>query len=116
MMLADGASLISARVAATPSITGMRRSMRSTSGRCWWYSSMASCPFAASATTWRSGSVEMIAASPARKTGWSSAIRIRIGGVFCMLTWAGVHARTVRGESLPSIIHRARPSRIPRKE
>ena len=66
------------RVAAMPSRTGMRMSMRTTSGRCSSLCCTASSPSAAVATTVMSSWVSRRAASPARTACWSSTTRARI--------------------------------------
>src|SRR5512146_2052181 len=65
--------------AATPSMTGISTSMRTTSGRSSRESSRAWRPFSAWPTTSKSGCPSMRVASAVRKRGWSSASKIRVG-------------------------------------
>src|SRR5882724_1818158 len=65
-------------MAFTPSTPGIRKSIRVTSGRCFFQSSAACCPSPVSATTSISASCLMIATNPSRTTVWSSATRTRI--------------------------------------
>src|SRR5437879_1548134 len=69
-------------MAFTPSSSGIRKSIKVMSGRCFFQSSAACCPSPVSATTSRSASWLMIATSPSRTTVWSSATRTRITFVF----------------------------------
>ena len=62
------------RVASSPSISGMYKSMSVKSGRCWRKLWIASRPFVASATSRISGSASRIAAMPSRTSGWSSTL------------------------------------------
>ena len=64
-----------AAVAAMPSITGIRMSISTTSGRSSRVLSTASAPFSASATTRMSGVVSSVARSPARISRSSSAVQ-----------------------------------------
>src|SRR6202046_621907 len=66
--------------ASIPSMTGMRTSMRTTSGLSCLRSSTASAPSLAVPTTVKSGCVSSSAANPARTTWWSSATMILIAG------------------------------------
>ena len=77
----------SRRVASTPSIRGIRMSIRMTSGLWRRASSTASTPSAASATTRRSGWASRIIRKPARISAWSSAMSSRSVGA--SLTPAG---------------------------
>src|SRR6202042_1220591 len=67
-------------VASIPSMTGMRTSMRTTSGPSCRLSSTASAPSLAVPTTVKSGCVSSSAANPARTIWWSSATMILIAG------------------------------------
>ncbi len=69
----------SAEIAATPSIVGIRRSIRITSGASAPARRTASAPSPASPTTSNSSSPSNIPISPLRTTGWSSTIITRIG-------------------------------------
>src|SRR6478609_5868897 len=66
-------------VAVIPSMTGIRMSIRSTSGLAAWTSSTAASPLVASPTRSRSAWLRRIILSPALNSGWSSASAIRIG-------------------------------------
>ncbi len=75
-------SLVSAvicRVASMPSMSGMRMSITTTSGRASSTSRTASAPVPASPAISRSGVSATSTRSPARISGWSSASTIRIG-------------------------------------
>src|SRR6267154_3812564 len=61
-----------------PLISGICRSISVMSGRCFLNSTIASCPFAASATNFMSGSAPISAPIPLRRRAWSSTVRIRI--------------------------------------
>src|SRR5689334_19163537 len=65
------------RVASMPSSSGMRMSMRTTSGSRRPAMATASPPSEASPTTSRSSSASRIILNPARTSAWSSAIRMR---------------------------------------
>src|SRR5690606_35954004 len=67
------------RVASRPPMPGMERSMTTTSGFSLSTASIASSPVPASPTTTMSSSASRRARSPARRTTWSSARRMRIG-------------------------------------
>jgi hypothetical protein len=67
----------SRRVASTPSRTGMRASIRTTSGRSRRAAWTAWSPSAASPTTWMSGSASRIIRNPARTSAWPSASSTR---------------------------------------
>src|SRR5690606_26551344 len=67
------------RIADTPSIPGIRRSMRTTSGSSAAALSTASLPSAASPTTSKASSLANIPRKPSRTTGWSSTRSRRIG-------------------------------------
>src|SRR6266568_2480067 len=69
-------------MAFTPSIPGIRKSIKVMSGRCLFQSSAACCPSPVSATTSMSASCLMIATRPSRTTVWSSATRTRITSSF----------------------------------
>ena len=69
------------RVASMPLSPGMLMSMTTTSGTRERAASTASSPVAASPTTSVSAIDSSSARRPPRKSGWSSAIRIRIGGL-----------------------------------
>ena len=73
-------------VASTPSIWGMRRSIRTTSGRSRKARSAASAPVLASPSTSKSGSLSKMPLRPLRTTGWSSAISRRILSFIFMLS------------------------------
>ena len=66
------------RVASIPSITGIRTSISTTSGRCSTLSRTASAPSAAAPTTVMSFCVSSSAENPARTISWSSATTARI--------------------------------------
>ena len=66
------------RVAASPSSSGMRMSMSTTSGSKRAAFSIASSPLPASATTSMSSSAENSIRNPARTSDWSSATSTRI--------------------------------------
>ena len=68
----------SCRVASTPSRTGIRMSIRQTSGRSSRASRTASCPSRASPTTSMPSRVPRISRSPVRTRSWSSATSTRI--------------------------------------
>src|SRR5712692_8616492 len=76
-MAVSGRSSLMARVAASPSRSGMRMSISTRSGRSWRDSATASWPVAASPTTSRSGSGASMVRSPSRASSWSSAITTR---------------------------------------
>ncbi len=65
-------------VASAPSITGMRTSMRTTSGSRSRHCSWASSPFAASPTTSMSAYVDSSTLRPSRTIWWSSTMSTRI--------------------------------------
>ncbi|MDQ0771710.1 hypothetical protein QF026_000176 [Streptomyces aurantiacus] len=65
-------------MAVTPSVLGIRRSMRITSGRRRSPAETASAPSAASPTTSKRGSAPNMPRSPSRTTGWSSTISSEI--------------------------------------
>ena len=65
-------------IALTPSSTGMRRSISTTSGRSAAARSTASLPLAASPATSNSPLASKMPRSPSRTTGWSSAISSRM--------------------------------------
>src|ERR687894_836024 len=67
------------RVAASPSMRGIRTSMSTRSGRSRRHSSSASCPSAASPTILRSGSPESMTLMPDLTKSWSSTITSRAG-------------------------------------
>ena len=71
------------RVASTPSIPGIRMSIRTTSGRSLETSSTAACPSAASPTTSMSSADRSRTANPPRTRAWSSAIATRITSSEC---------------------------------
>src|SRR5665213_1094997 len=81
MKAEEGNSFRMVRMASTPPMTGMRRSINVMSGRCSRNICTASSPFAACPATDMPGSLLMIAARPRQTTGWSSAIRTRIVSV-----------------------------------
>ena len=70
-----------ARVASMPSITGMRTSIRTMSGRARRASSTAARPSPASPASSRSSSPSSRTRNPARNSAWSSATTTRITGV-----------------------------------
>ena len=76
-------------IASTPSISGMRRSIRATSGRCRKNCSTAWRPLPASATTVMSGSRPIIATRPSRTTWWSSATSTRMTSLGATVAEAG---------------------------
>src|SRR5512145_1628010 len=78
MIPAPGSSARIWRIACTPSSLGMRKSISVTSVRNRRHSATASSPSPASPTTLASSSMFIIAASPRRTSGWSSAISTRI--------------------------------------
>src|SRR5690606_15732455 len=84
-------SLASSLMAATPSMTGIRRSMRMTSGFSARASSTARAPSPASPSTSKPGSPANMPRMPSRTMGWSSAMSSRIGSV------TG-HRRDARGD------------------
>src|SRR5215210_335803 len=65
------------RVAASPSIPGIRTSISTMSGRKWEQRVSASCPLAASPTTSISGSSASMSWSPSRARRWSSTMATR---------------------------------------
>jgi len=76
---APSPSRASRRVASIPSITGMRTSISTTSGRSKVQTRTASSPSAAVPTTVKSGCVSSSSAKPALTTPWSSATTTRTG-------------------------------------
>src|SRR5262245_29260485 len=89
-------------VASSPSISGIRMSMSTTSGRSRRTSSTASCPFAASPTTSMSSHERSSTTKPLRTSAWSSATATRITRPLRM---AGVRPRGCRRPSaVPSTI------------
>src|SRR5579859_1371524 len=66
------------RMASTPSICGISRSIKATSGDRVTTCRTISSPVPASAITSKSGCVPSMATNPSRTTGWSSATTIRI--------------------------------------
>ena len=78
-MFAGDPAATSAEIAVTPSISGIRRSIRITSGASAPARRTASAPFPASPTTSNPGSPSNIPINPLRTTGWSSTIITRIG-------------------------------------
>ena len=72
------ASAMIRRVAAIPSVPGIRTSMSTTSGPSAATWATAWSPSAASPTTCRSGSISRIIRKPARTSAWSSTIRTPI--------------------------------------
>src|SRR4030043_47821 len=67
------------RIASTPSISGIRRSISTMSGLSSLALFTASTPLVASPTTLKSGSRFIMLISPSLTTGWSSAIKMFIG-------------------------------------
>src|SRR5215211_2731347 len=84
--LACGHRSLIARVAANPSILGMRTSMSTRSGHSFRQNSRASSPSAASPTISRSGSLASIDRIPSLARAWSSAISTRAGELFTFMT------------------------------
>src|SRR5580698_9592768 len=74
-------------VASIPSMTGMRTSMRTTSGLSCRLSSTASAPSLAVPTTVKSGCVSSSAANPARTIWWSSTMILIAGGASVIGSW-----------------------------
>jgi hypothetical protein len=70
-------------VASMPSITGISRSISTTSGTRRRAMATASSPLPASPTTWRAGSSSRNPRSPRRTTLWSSVIKTRIVTASC---------------------------------
>src|SRR5436190_9323695 len=77
-MRADGKRERIAAMASMPFRSGLWRSLRVTSGRCFSKAVTASRPLAASATTSTSGSSWRTAVTPCRSSGWSSTTMTRI--------------------------------------
>ena len=75
------------RVASMPFMTGMRTSIKMTSGRARRVTSTASAPLPASPTTMKPGVAEMMPQKPTRTKAWSSATTTRIGSVPVMRCW-----------------------------
>ncbi len=67
------------RVASMPFMTGMRTSIKMTSGRARRAASTASAPLPASPTTMKPGVAEMMPQKPTRTRAWSSATTTRMG-------------------------------------
>ena len=78
-MRASGNSPRMAMIASIPPISGICRSIKVTSGRFSLNCASASRPVAASPAISMSASASIKAPIPSRSSGWSSAMRIRIG-------------------------------------
>ena len=64
-------SVVMARVASMPSRTGIRMSIRTTSGWCWRTMATACAPSAASPSTSMSGAAPTMTTKPPRTSAWS---------------------------------------------
>ncbi|MNT45512.1 hypothetical protein D3C72_1821010 [compost metagenome] len=80
MIFACASSAQMRSIASTPCISGMFRSISTTSGRSCRYSSTAARPVPAWPSRRKPGSEAISEARPARISGWSSAIKRVIGG------------------------------------
>src|SRR3954469_25840329 len=90
----SGAAARIRRVASTPSMPGIRTSIRRTSGRCCSASVTAASPSAASPTTSMPSIVRSRATRPPLTTGWSSATRMRIPAGSIGQAWQRHHPLT----------------------
>src|ERR1700736_3756430 len=86
----SGCAAMIARVASTPSITGIEMSMSTMSGRSSSTTRIASSPLAASPMVSHSAIVEISSLSPRRTTAWSSTMTMR---TVSDIIYSQVHAR-----------------------
>src|SRR5579862_8458378 len=90
-MLASTSPIFS--VASMPSMPGMEMSMRTMSGWVAWARASAWAPSSAAPTTSMSSWLARMSARPLRISGWSSAIRTRIGTGGSLRAWQFEHKR-----------------------
>ncbi len=93
-------------VASMPFMTGMRTSIKMTSGLAARAASMASAPLAASPTTAKPGVAAMMPQNPTRTRAWSSATTTRRVAAPVMRCWAAAGCTRSPGSRSPAAARR----------